>query len=110
MTDTKLPAIVQGRMPSGIYTLLVSRSVLEMLAQEDRHAEVKQVLDVAMRQALDPEGMRIPNWMFPDTPLVIHVCRERRAVVVLARYAGWPHRLDEYLEELLPFCTPWSLA
>lgn len=110
MSDTKLPTVGQETTPLRAYTVLVTRSVMEMLTEPDRHPDLKWALDIATHQALNPETVRIGITMLPDSFLAVHVCPEKQAVVVLNRYAGWPYRVEEYLEELLPFCTPLSLA
>lgn len=48
--------------------------------------------------------------MIPDCPLTVHVDPERRIVIIMSKFPGWPAVTDQLVEELLPFCSPISFA
>jgi len=70
----------------------------------------QRAIDRAVRFASGP-GFSTPRTvMIEGCPLTVHVDPSRGAVFILSKFPGWPAVTEQYIVEILPYCSALNFA
>ncbi|MES2462320.1 MAG: hypothetical protein V4671_17165 [Armatimonadota bacterium] len=110
MTDQNLPALRPTTCVSTGFPILVTVNVMKMISDPSTAVSCQPAIERAIQFTQQPPTENPRTTIFESCPLTVHADPARRIIIILSKFPGWPAVTEDFIEELLPFCSPMSFA
>lgn len=110
MTDQNLPALRHTTSVSVSFPILVTGSAMKMISDPATAPSCQRAIERAIQFTQEPPITNPRTVIFESCPLTVHADPTRRAILIMSTFPGCPAFTEDFIEELLPFCSPMSFA